>query len=106
MINIIKIDEISEYANQIDSWSCGLWWGDFEEAAIQDCYVVLDNDNPVGFQTINTDGFCTAIEIHPEYQGRGLASALIEESGCWCPDRNENPEFWAAIASKYCEEDE
>ena len=100
-IEIYTINQDSEYATQIDYWSCGLWWGDFEEANINACYVAFDGDRPVGFQTVNTDGLCTAIEVHPDYQGQGIASALVEESGCWQPDRNENKEFWATIEEKF-----
>lgn len=100
-IEIHTIDQDSEYAEQINNWSCGLWWGDFEEARIEACYVAFDGDSPIGFQTVNNDGFCTAIEVNPKYQGQGIASMLVEESGCWRPDRNENPEFWSAMKEKY-----
>lgn len=95
------IEGFEEYANQIDRWSIGLWWGDFEEAGIEKCFVAFDGDKPVGFQTVNRDGDCTAIEIKSDYQGKGIAGLLVEESGCYRPDRNENPEFWAAMEGKY-----
>lgn len=95
------IVNIEEYASQIESWSCGLWWGDFDEAGIERCYIAFDGDTPVGFQTINSDGYCVAIEVKADYQGRGIASSLVEESGCYRPDRDENPEFWAAMEEKH-----
>ena len=98
-----EIEGFEEYALQIDTWSCGLWWGDFEEAGIERCYFAFDGDQVVGFQTVNFDGYCTAIEVHPKYRGQGIAWALIEESGCDHPDRNENPEFWSAIEKKFGE---
>lgn len=97
----IDSDLFEECISEIDSWSCGLWWGDFEEAGIERCYIAFDGDLPVGFQTINNDGLCVAIEVRPQYQGQGIASALVEESGCYRPDRNENPDFWAAMAEKF-----
>lgn len=100
-IEIYTINQDSEHAAQIDSWSCGLWWGDFEEANIETCYAAFDGEKPVAFQTVNTDGFCTAIEVHPDYQGQGIASKLVEESGCWQPDRNENKGFWSAMEKKF-----
>ena len=103
LITKIKIFEIGqgEYSKQIKAWSCGLWWEDFEEAAISRCLVAIEGDIPVAFQTINGDGRCVAIEVHPDYQGQGIASALVEESGCYRPERNENSEFWAAMAEKF-----
>lgn len=100
-IEVYEIDQDSEYAEQIDKWSCGLWWSDFEEADIKACYIAVKRDRPVGFQTVNSDGLCIAIEVDPQYQGQGIASQLIKESGCWRPDRNENPEFWSAIQENF-----
>lgn len=97
----IDTDLFDRCISEIDSWSCGLWWGDFEEAGIRRCYIAFDGDRPVGFQTVSGDGLCVAIEVHPEYQGQGIASALVEESNCWRPERNECPGFWAAIKEKF-----
>lgn len=95
-----NIEGFDSYASTIREWSA-LWWGDFEEAGIERCYVAFDGDVPVGFQTVDGDGLCTAIEVHPDYQGKGVALALIEESGCYRPDRNENPRFWEKMEEKY-----
>jgi GNAT superfamily N-acetyltransferase len=100
-IEIYTITENSQYSAIIDKWSCGLWWNNFEEAGIEFCFVAYHNDMPIGFQTINSDNRCIAIEVHPDYQGRGIASKLIQESGCYIPDRNENKEFWERIKEKY-----
>jgi GNAT superfamily N-acetyltransferase len=100
-IEIQAIDQDLKYTIEIDKWSCGLWWADFDEAGINICYVALQGDRPVGFQTINHDGFCIAIEVDAEFQGKGIASMLVEESGCWRPDRNENPGFWTAMKEKF-----
>ena len=98
--------EIYEYnQDEIDeawfNWSCGLWWSDFEEANIERCYIAWDGDIPVGFQTINGDGLCVAIEVSEEFQGQGIGRLLVEESGCWKPDRNECPEFWTKMAEEF-----
>lgn len=95
------IDNFEGYAEQVASWSIGLWFDDFEEAGIERCYFAFRGDEVVGFQTVDCDGKCTAIEVKSEWQGRGVSSALIEESGCYRPDRNENPEFWAAMEEKF-----
>lgn len=95
------IEGFDSYAGQVESWSSGLWWSDFEESGIKRCYFAFDGDNVVGFQTVDGDGFCTAIEVQPSYRGKGVSVALIEESGCFRPDRNENPDFWAAMQERF-----
>jgi GNAT superfamily N-acetyltransferase len=101
-----KSVEINEYSqdeinNKWFDWSCGLWFDDFEEAGIDRCYIATVDDVVVGFQTVSGDGLCVAIEVHPDYQEQGIASALVEESNCWKPERNECPEFWASMREKY-----
>ena len=76
-------------------WSCGLWWSNFEEAGIEQCFIAWDGDEVVGYQTVDSDGLCVAIEA--KYPGNGIGSALIEESGCTEPRENECPEFWEKI---------
>lgn len=79
-----------------------LWWSDWEEAGIECCYLALNEEGDVvGFQTINIDGLCIAIEVKEGFQGQGIGSMLIESSGCWNPDRNECPEFWESMQEKY-----
>lgn len=88
------IIDFDYYVSQVEFKSYGLWYGDLEEAGIDRVYFAFDDDEVVGFQTINSDGFCVAIETFESHQGRGIARALIEESGCYRPERNENREFW------------
>ena len=95
------IADFDDYASQAEVASCGLWFGDFDIAGIDRCYFAFDGDNVAGFQTVDLDGKCTAIEVFGEYQGKGVATLLIEESGCYRPDRNENQEFWAAMEEKF-----
>lgn len=97
--------EVYEYSqDEVDNdwfdWS-GLWYGDFEEAAIERCYIATSGDDVIGFQTVDCDDRCIAIEVHPDHQGQGVARSLIEESGCYRPERNENSEFWLAMEEKY-----
>lgn len=100
-MEIVQISQNTEYAAQINEWSCGLWYPDFEEAGVEKCFVVLeDNGQPIAYQTVSPDYLCVAIEVAPDYQEKGIAWALIEESNCWKPERNECPEFWEAIATK------
>lgn len=94
------VEGFDEYATEIDKWS-SLWWSDFEEAEIERCYIAFDSDFPVAFQTVNQDGLCVAIEVKPEYQGKGIAGRLVDESGCYRPERDEFPEFWAAMAKRH-----
>jgi GNAT superfamily N-acetyltransferase len=97
MIEVYEASRVDEhFFSEIDKWSCGLWC-DFEEAEIKACYIAFDGGNPIGFQSINADGLTVAIEVHPEYQGKGISRLLIEESGSTKPERNENPEFWEAV---------
>lgn len=98
MLKIIEV-EAREIEESQMAWSCGLWYGDFEEAGITRCLVLVDESNnlPVGFQSINIDGQTVAIEIKAEYQGKGLAKMLIGESGSYKPERNENKAFWDSV---------
>jgi GNAT superfamily N-acetyltransferase len=103
-VEVYEMSDISgfdDYAQQVAGWSIGLWFGDFEVSGVDRCYFAFDGDDVVGFQTVDGDGKCTAIEVKADWQGRGVSSALIEESGCYRPDRNENPEFWAAMEEKF-----
>lgn len=79
-----------------------LWWQDFEEADVDSIYVAETGLGAVvGFQTINPDGLCVAIEVHPDFRGQGIGSMLVEESGCWKPERNEAPGFWEKMEDLY-----
>lgn len=92
-------ENFDKYSEQINEWSNGLWFPDFEEAGIADCYLVFDEsedaDFCIGYQTVNVDGLCVAIEVNENHQGRGIARMLIEESGSYQPEDDQNPEFWA-----------
>lgn len=84
-----------EIADQLFDWSCGLWWSDFEEAGIETCYIAWVGDVAVGYQTVDIDGLCVAIEVREEFQSQGIGSQLVNESGCSTPRENECPEFWS-----------
>jgi hypothetical protein len=90
--------EVSENMNsQLESWS-QLWYEDLEEAGVYSLIVAWDGDDVIGFQTINDCNECVAIEVKDSHLGQGISRLLIEESGCSKPERNENPEFWEAVA--------
>jgi GNAT superfamily N-acetyltransferase len=93
------IEGFEDYAKGMN-WA-GLWWGDFEEAGVSRCYFAFEGDEVVGFQTVNGDGLCVAIEVKSAYQGQGIARSLVEESGCYKPERNECPEFWDNLEVLY-----
>lgn len=97
-------DNMFDFSEKIEEWSCGLWWSDFEEAGIEECYILFDEktDMPIGFQTLNVDRQTIAIEIHPEHRGKGLSYLLIEDSGSTTPERDENPSFWESVKQKFC----
>lgn len=79
-----------------------LWWADFEEAGVIECYVAFnDDDNVLGFLTVNGDNQCIAIEVAEDCRGNGIAFALLETADCYEPERNENPEFWAKVEAVY-----
>ena len=82
--------------------SFDLWWSDFEEAGIERLWLAEDAEGDVvGFLTANADGLCVAIEVVESAQGQGIARALVEESNCWKPDRDEAPGFWAKMADEF-----
>ena len=79
-----------------------LWWSDWEEAGVERVYVAEAEDGEiVGFQSINGDRQTVAIEVKDAHRGNGVALLLIEESGSFKPERNENPEFWAKVADSF-----
>jgi GNAT superfamily N-acetyltransferase len=86
--------KVKEYKNQDIYPDFFLWYEDFEEAGIEWVAVAIEDGEVIGFQSINGDGRCVAIEVLPEYQGQGVATALVEYTGCTKPEQNENPEFW------------
>ena len=93
-----EIEEINDnHDTQLSSWS-DLWYSDLEEARVSSVVIAWDGDDVVGFQSINGDGLCVAIEVKDTHQGQGISRLMIEESGCTRPERNENPDFWAAAA--------
>lgn len=96
-----NIDGFKEYCQGIEAWSCGLWVEDFEAAGIEDCYLAFDGDDVVGFQTVSADSLCVAIEVRDDMRGNGIATALINESGCYRPERNENPGFWTTVETSF-----
>ena len=76
-----------------------LWYDDLEEAGITEVFVAFSEDQEIiGFQSINADNQCVAIEVIPEYQNKGVALALIDFSKCSTPERNENESFWKKIS--------
>ena len=79
-----------------------LWWSDFQEAGIDSLYVAFsDEDEVIGFQTVNEDGLCIAIEVIKSAQGQGVGRELVKESGCWKPDDNQAPEFWEKMSEEF-----
>lgn len=104
-VNIIEIgvDNVVTYSPEINNWSIGLWWDDFEEAGVEKCFLAIESytGSVVAFQTINIDNQTIAIEVAPDYRKRGIAFQLISESGSITPETNENPEFWEKVARAF-----
>jgi len=94
--------ELSEVPSESLDSKFSLWWSEFEEAGIERVWLAEDSQGDVvGFLTANADGLCVAVEVIPSAQGQGVARSLVEESNCWRPDRDENPEFWAKMADEF-----
>ena len=89
------------FKDDINQWSIGLWWNDLEEAGVESTILVWDNNDIVGFQTVNIDGKTIAIEVKEGYQGVGIAEMMIRESQSYIPERNENPSFWKWALNKF-----
>jgi GNAT superfamily N-acetyltransferase len=82
-----------------------LWYDDLEEAGVTDVLVAFSEEGDiVGFQSVNSDNRCVAIEVISEFQNQGIGTALIGHSGCYLPERNENGEFWEKMKVRYSEE--
>lgn len=107
-INIVEIDasEAVDYCAEINTWTIGLWWDNFEEAGVERCFLAFESDRVVGFQTVNIDGETIAIEVKDDYQGKGIAYKLISESGSTTPEDDQNPEFWSKVANDFADDEE
>ena len=95
------LDETDEYILDSLKDNFMLWYEDLEEAGVEDVFVAFDGGTVIGFQTVDRDGYCCAIEVLEEYQGQGIGKLLVKESGCFKPDRNECPEFWAKMEEEF-----
>jgi GNAT superfamily N-acetyltransferase len=102
--------EIYRYSNEdiddemkedIESWSNCLWYNDLDQAGVELTILAWDDNDIIGYQTVNSCHDTVAIEVHPDYQGKGIARLMIEESLSYRPDRNENPDFWAWAESEF-----
>lgn len=76
----IEIDNYARHEIE-DSWFdwSSNWWADFKN-----CYIAADveSDRIIGYQAIDRNGLCVAIDIHPEFQGKGIENQLIKASAC------------------------
>lgn len=82
----------------------GLWYADLAEAGVETVFVAFDSDEIktaqiLGWQTVSRTNKCVAIESYSQ----GVGSELVEASGCWQPEHNENPAFWAKMAERFGE---
>lgn len=96
-IRQVKKTEISETNKEFLDENFLLWYGNLKEAGVENVYLAFLNGEIVGFLTGNIDGLCVAIEVLPDYQGKGIGSALVKKSGCWEPEQNECAEFWGKM---------
>lgn len=99
--DFIETDDDGQMSDDINSWSIGLWFDDWDRTDVEKIYLAWDDNDIVGFQTVNSSFKTTAIEVKESYRGQDISIKLIEYSECYEPDRNENPEFWARVASEY-----
>lgn len=92
-------DEFDTYFDHEMFEAFSLWYEDLAEAEVESLFVAYDGDKIIGFQAVNADNRCIAIEVIE--QGRGIGTALVEASGCYKPERNEAPEFWEKMNEIY-----
>lgn len=75
-----------------------LWYSNLEEAGVRKVFIAYEDGQIVGFLTTNADNQAIAIEVLPDFRGQGVASQMLDVARCYCPERNENPEFWRRIS--------
>lgn len=74
---------------------------DWKTQGVEEGYFLYGEDEDIiGFLLTNLDNQAVAIEIKEEYQGKGLATVLLQAARCYQPERNENPSFWEAVQKK------
>ncbi len=72
----------TDYTNeQLDAWATGTvdlkeWNQSFENHY---CLVALDDETIVGFGDIDKSGYLDRLFVHPDYQGRGVATAICNQ---------------------------
>ena len=99
----LETDEDGEMTQECYSWTIGLWFDEWEQSGVETIYLAWDDNDIVGFQTVNSDNQTIAIEIKESHKGQGISRLLIEESGSYLPERNENPTFWGWALKEYGE---
>lgn len=82
----------------------GLWYENLAEAGVETVFVAFDSDEIktaqiLGWQTVSRTLKCVAIESY----AKGVGSELVEASGCWQPEADECPAFWAKMADRFGE---
>jgi GNAT superfamily N-acetyltransferase len=97
-----ELDLEQEIRDDINAWSIGLWFDDCDQAGVEKVYLAWDDNDIVAFQTVNSSNETVAIEVKESYKGKGISFQLVEESGSYYPERNENPEFWSYVAECFC----
>ena len=96
-----ELDLEQEIRDDLGGWSIGLWFDDLDQAGVEKCFLAWDDNDIVGFQTVNSNNETIAIEVKSDYQGKGISIMLIKESGSYLPERDENPSFWAWANSEF-----
>ncbi|TCO08463.1 GNAT family N-acetyltransferase [Natronoflexus pectinivorans] len=78
----IQYINAKDYAKEdIDDWSSWKWDTDKWLEKIQEQYFILAeiNNQIVGFSSLAEDGYLDFMYVHKDYQGQGVASALLHE---------------------------
>lgn len=77
--NTVKTINSNDYnAIQIQAWLSGVEEEAWHQSLAQHhSYVAIDNNQIVGFGDIDDAGYVDRLYVHKEYQGRGIASALL-----------------------------
>lgn len=100
----IKIKTIPTYGlEKLDlTWSINLWNCDrLFLISDNECFVAYLDGVPIGYQMVSVSNKTLAIEVHPNYRNRGIATKLMERSGSCKPFDDCNKEFWNKIDEKF-----
>lgn len=77
---IRKVNKHDYSPAQIEAWAAGSSWENrWRERFSQQVFIVAENDTELlGFGSMAKDGYLDFMYVHADYQGQGIASAILE----------------------------